>query len=144
MNKSPSKAKFDIKPFLRPGYTEEEIISIKENFDMFDTQKTGSINVKSKPFIYSEIKDIIANKGPEVRNKGIYQLICDLDSEGSGNITFDQFLHLNTRRLIENDSRENLQYIFTLFDDEKTGFVTVKSLRRKARELGLDLDEKDF
>lgn len=64
MNKSPSKAKFDIKPFLRPGYTEEEIISIKESFDMFDTQKTGSINVKSKRFIYSEIKDIIANKGP--------------------------------------------------------------------------------
>jgi Ca2+-binding EF-hand superfamily protein len=37
-----------------------------------------------------------------------------------------------------------LKSIFTLFDDEKTGFVSVKSLRRKARELGLDLDEKDF
>jgi Ca2+-binding EF-hand superfamily protein len=60
-------------------------------------------------------------------------LICDLDSEGSGNITFEQFLHLNTRRLVPDDSRENLKSIFTLFDDEKSGFITVKSLRRKAR-----------
>jgi Ca2+-binding EF-hand superfamily protein len=46
--------------------------------------------------------------------------------------------------LILNDSRENIKHIFTLFDDDKTGFITVKSLRRKARELGLDLEEKDF
>lgn len=71
--------------------------------------------------------------GLEVKNKGIYQLICDLDSEGSGIITFEQFIHLNTRRLIKNDTRENINSIFTLFDDEKSGFLTVKSLRRKAR-----------
>lgn len=64
MNKSSSKAKFDVKPFLRPGYTEEEIISIKENFDMFDTQKTGSINVKSKLIhLFQKLKISLLTKG---------------------------------------------------------------------------------
>ena len=79
-----------------------------------------------------------------MRNKAIYQVICNLDSEGSGTITFEQFIHLNTRRLIKNDSRENITTIFSLFDDQKSGFINVQSLRRKARELGLELEDKDF
>jgi centrin-1 len=79
-----------------------------------------------------------------VQNKSIYQVICNLDREGSGNITFEQFVHLNTRRLVEKDSRENIATIFSLFDDQKSGFISVQSLRRKARELGLELEDKDF
>lgn len=51
MNKSVHNLNFDLKPYLKHGYTEEEIISTKEYFDIFDTQKTGSVNVKSTKFL---------------------------------------------------------------------------------------------
>lgn len=65
-------------------------------------------------------------------NEPIYQVILDLDSEGAGNITFEQFIHLMTPRIIEEDSRENIDKIFSLYDTEKTGFISLKDLRRIA------------
>ena len=47
MNRYPSKSKFDPKPYLRPGISEEEIRAIKEAFDMLDSKKVGSIDPKS-------------------------------------------------------------------------------------------------
>jgi Ca2+-binding EF-hand superfamily protein len=56
----------------------------------------------------------------------------DFDAEGAGSITFEQFIHLLTPRLIPNDTHENINRIFTLFDTEKTGFISVKDLHRVA------------
>jgi len=38
--------------------------------------------------------------GTDARNEPLYQLLLDLDSEGAGNITFEQFIHLMTPRLL--------------------------------------------
>ncbi len=71
--------------------------------------------------------------GPEARGESIYQLAVDLAAEGKGSITFEEFIHLMTPRLLVGDSRENIDKIFVLFDTEKTGFISVKDLRRIAR-----------
>lgn len=71
-------------------------------------------------------------------------MILDLDSEGAGNITFEQFIHLLTPRLLEEDTRDNIDKIFTLFDTEKTGFISVRDLRRIALEIGEELSEEDL
>lgn len=47
MNRSIAKNKFDPKLYERSGLTEQDIISIKENFDLLDTEKIGTIKVKS-------------------------------------------------------------------------------------------------
>ena len=41
-----SKAKFNAKKFERPGLTEDEIEEIKEAFDLFDTDGSGTIDPK--------------------------------------------------------------------------------------------------
>jgi centrin-1 len=42
-----SKGKqFNAKAFERPGLTEEEVLEIKEAFDLFDTDGGGSIDPK--------------------------------------------------------------------------------------------------
>jgi Ca2+-binding EF-hand superfamily protein len=51
MKKGPAKSKqFNAKAFERPGLTEEEVLEIKEAFDLFDTDGGGSIDPKG---IYS-------------------------------------------------------------------------------------------
>lgn len=43
----PTKSKqFNAKAFERPGLTEEEVLEIKEAFDLFDTDGGGSIDPK--------------------------------------------------------------------------------------------------
>ncbi|CAM6001263.1 unnamed protein product [Sphagnum balticum] len=59
-------------------------------------------------------------------------------------IDFEEFLELMTARVSDKDTRENIRKIFNLFDDEKTGFITIKNLRRVAKELGETIDESEL
>ena len=83
----------------------------------------------------------MAALGNEAKSEPIYQLLVDLNAEGHGNLTFEDFIHLLTPRFLENDTRENIDKIFALFDYEKTGLISIKDLRRIAHELGEDLSE---
>jgi Ca2+-binding EF-hand superfamily protein len=139
-----AKPKFDTRPYQRVGLNESDILEIKEAFDIFDREHVGSINPKCTSFPYSELKNALSALGHEARSHPVYQVILDLDAEGAGNITFEQFIHLNTPRLIDEDTRENIDRIFTLFDTEKTGFITVRDLRRIALEIGEELNDGDL
>ena len=47
MKKNTGKSKqFNAKAYERPGLTEEEVLEIKEAFDLFDTDGGGSIDPK--------------------------------------------------------------------------------------------------
>ncbi len=47
---------FDPKSFERPGLTEEEVIEIKEAFDLFDADGGGSIDPKGMKKCYYRVK----------------------------------------------------------------------------------------
>lgn len=52
MKKSARKSnQFNPKAFERPGLTEEEVMEIKQAFDLFDTDGGGSIDPKCKNLI---------------------------------------------------------------------------------------------
>ena len=82
--------------------------------------------------------------GFEAKNQTIYQMISDLDADGSGQIDFDEFLRLMTARISDKDSREDIRKVFNLFDDEKTGYISIKNLRRVAKELGETIDDSEL
>ena len=44
-----------------------------------------------------------------------------------------------TAKMGERDSREEIQKAFKLFDDDNTGFITLKNLKRVAKELVRDV-----
>jgi len=46
-----------------------------------------------------------------------------------------------THKVTEKDSREDLRKVFSLYDDEKTGYISVKTLRRLAQDIGEDVKE---
>lgn len=49
-----------------------------------------------------------------------------------------------TSRVSDKDSRENIRKVFNLFDDEKTGFISIKNLRRITKELGEGIEEHEL
>ena len=128
---------FNPKTYEKPGLTEDEILEIKEAFDLFDTDGTGAIDPK-------ELKAAMVSLGFEAKNQTIYQMISDLDADGNGAIEFRDFLDMMTARMSDKDTREDIEKVFRLFDDEKTGRITIKNLRRIAQELGETMDDAEL
>jgi Ca2+-binding EF-hand superfamily protein len=54
---------------------------------------------------FSELKAAMTSLGFESKNQTIYQMISDLDADGSGQIDFEEFLELMTARVSDKDSR---------------------------------------
>ena len=68
-------------------------------------------------------------------------MINDAVEEGNGSLDFEQFLDLMTARISNKDSREDMKKVFQLFDEEKSGFISLASLRKVVKELGENIDE---
>jgi len=71
------------KTYERPGLSEEEIEEIREAFNLFDTDGSGTIDPK-------ELKAAMQSLGFEAKNQTIYQMIGDIDKDGSGEIDFEE------------------------------------------------------
>lgn len=121
----------------RPGLTEDEVEEIREAFNLFDTDGSGTIDPR-------ELKAAMQSLGFEAKNPTIYNMIADLDRQGQGAIDFEEFLDAITSKLGDKESREGIQKIFNLFDDDKTGTINIKNLKRVARELGETMTEEEL
>merc|ERR1712216_436593 len=113
----------------RPGLTEDEVEEIREAFNLFDTDGSGTIDPK-------ELKVAMQSLGFESKNPTIYQMIADLDKHGAGHIDFEEFLDAITSKLGDKETKSGISKIFALFDDDKTGTISLKNLKRVAKELG--------
>jgi centrin-1 len=82
--------------------------------------------------------------GFESKNGSIFQMLSDLDADGNGNIDLGEWINLMTKRVTDRDSRANINKIFCLFDDERTGFISIKNLRRISQELGENVSEQEL
>ena len=49
-----------------------------------------------------------------------------------------------THRISDKSSRDAMDKIFALYDDEKTGYLSVKNLRRVAQDLGENISEEEL
>lgn len=59
-------------------------------------------------------------------------------------VDFEEFLQMMTAKMGERDSREEIMKAFKLFDDDNTGVITLKNLKRVAKELGENLTDEEL
>ncbi|GLE08444.1 hypothetical protein PINS_up019627 [Pythium insidiosum] len=93
------------KTYERPGLSEEEIEEIREAFNLFDTD--GSARSTQR-----KLKAAMQSLRLEAKNQTIYQMIGDIDKDGSGSIDFEEFLDMMTAKMSDKDSREDIQKVF--------------------------------
>ena len=120
---------FNPNDFASEYCTVEEVLEIKRGFDLFDRDLGGAIDPR-------ELKVAINSLGIEAKAQAVYQMIAELDKDGSGLIEFDEFFKMMTTRPTSNESREEVHKVFVTFDNQKTGFIALKDLRRVAKDLG--------
>merc|ERR1719219_562296 len=124
-------------PNQRIELTEEQKQEIREAFDLFDTDGSGNIDAK-------ELKVAMRALGFEPKKDEIKKMIADIDKDGSGTIDFQEFLEMMTTKMSEKDSREEILKAFRLFDDDETGFITLKNLRRVSKEIGENMSDEEL
>ena len=82
--------------------------------------------------------------GFEAKNQTIYQMIGDIDKDGSGSIDFEEFLDMMTAKMSDKDSREDIMKVFNLFDDDQSGKISLRNLKRVAKELGETMTDAEL
>merc|ERR1712010_272431 len=110
------------------GLSEEQMEEIREAFGLFDGDASGAIDVR-------EIKAAMRALGFEVKNEELKKMVADVDSDGSGQIEFGEFLQMMTGKMGEKDSREDIEKVFKLFDDDNTNKISFRNLARVTEEL---------
>ncbi|CAG9859720.1 unnamed protein product [Phyllotreta striolata] len=116
---------------------DEQKNDIKEAFDLFDNEGSGKIDTK-------DLKVAIRALGFEPKKEEIKKMIADIDKDGTGQISYEDFMQLMSVKMAEKDSKEEIMKAFRLFDDDETGKISFKNLKRVAKELGENLTDEEL
>ncbi|KAK6947059.1 EF-hand domain [Dillenia turbinata] len=111
------------------GLSQQKRQEIKEAFELFDTDGSGTIDAK-------ELNVAMRALGFEMTEEQINQMIADVDKDGSGAIDFDEFVHMMTAKIGERDSKEELMKAFHIIDHDKNGKISASDIESIAKELG--------
>uniref|UniRef100_T1J1R6 EF-hand domain-containing protein n=1 Tax=Strigamia maritima TaxID=126957 RepID=T1J1R6_STRMM len=117
--------------------SDEQKQDIREAFDLFDSDGTGAIDVK-------ELKVAMRALGFEPKKEEIKKMVQEVDKEGKGKISFDDFIKLMAAKMTDKDTNEEILKAFRLFDDDETGRISFKNLKRVAQELGENLTDEEL
>jgi len=117
--------------------TEEQNQEIREAFDLFDTDGSGAIDAR-------ELKVAMRALGFEAKKEEIQKMMQDADHDGSGTIEFDEFSKAMTQKILNRDPKDEILKAFRLFDDDETGKISFKNLKRVAKELGERMTDEEL
>ncbi|KAH7520169.1 caltractin [Ziziphus jujuba] len=119
------------------GLTQQKKQEIKEAFELFDTDGSGTIDAK-------ELNVAMRALGFEMTDEQIKQMIADVDKDGSGAIDFDEFVHMMTAKIGERDTKEELMKAFHIIDHDNNGKISVTDIRQMAKDLGENFTEAEI
>merc|ERR1739847_107271 len=129
--------KIDPKAKKQTELTEAQKVEIKEAFELFDTDGSGSI-------ASGELKVAMKALGFEPKPGEIEKLIHSVDDDGDGEMDYDDFERMMEQKILNKDQKDDLLKAFALFDDDKTGTISLKNLKRVAKDLGETMTEEEL
>merc|ERR1712066_879296 len=128
---------WDPRPWTRPGLGEEQVMEIKDAFDLFDKDRSGEITV-------GEMLEAMRSLGYDTKGGEAAEHVKNLDKDGSGALEFNEFYELLTARFSENTTKDELQRVFSLFDTDKTGEVSLANMRAIADQVGDQVSDDEL
>ena len=126
--------KFNTKPYLKYGLTKNEILKLKEAFDLFDINGKGIIGT-------DELKKNLNDLGIMSKNTDIYRL----EENDVKEIDFNKFVELfGAKPACRNEEEAKKLYSVFLGDYDINKKLSVNDLMRVANELELELAQDEI
>ena len=117
--------------------TEEEVADLKETFDLFDEDKSGTIDPE-------EITKAMNNMDLQKRNPIVYSIISHLEKL-PGPLNFEDFVDAIQDKLGDTKSREGLRKLFDFYImDDETDVIKFQNLKKVAKELGETMNDDEL
>lgn len=114
--------------------TKEEIIDLKQAFDLFANEQTGKINPQ-------EIYEAMTILNLQKRSPSIYDFFNKMNNLNQ-EVNFDEFIEAVDNKLTNSETQDLFKSIYTLFTDDNN-IIDAHSLYKVIGELGdnMTLDE---
>merc|ERR1712100_442931 len=109
--------------------TEDQKKEIKEAFELFDTDGSGSIAEK-------ELKVAMKALGFEPKKGEIENLIHSVDDDGDGEMDYDDFERMMEQKILNKDPKDDLMRAF--------GIIDADNLKKVAKDLGEKLTDEEL
>ncbi len=117
--------------------TADQQEELKEAFAMFDRADRGTITTK-------ELGTVMRALGQDPTEAELQDMINEVDLDGNGNIDFEEFSSLMSKKMKEKDTDEELMDAFKLFDKDGNGFISLDELKTVLTNLGEKLSDNDI
>ncbi|CCD24920.1 centrin NDAI_0E01040 [Naumovozyma dairenensis CBS 421] len=116
---------------------EDEKRDILEAFNIFDLNKDGHLD-------FHEFKAATRALGFEVDKKQLLELISHYDKDGRHLINFEDFQEIMIQWMLERDPMLEIKKAFHLFDEDGTGKITMKDLKKLAKSLDIRISDEEL
>lgn len=137
-----------IKQMQKEGLTDLEIREIKEAFDLFDTDGSGSIDAKELKAAMKSLQNV---DDKLLSDDAIIHMMQDIDADKSGNIEFPEFLKMmvglsdvDPEGEKEEESRHHVESVFKLFDIKGEGHIDYPTLKKVTERIGEPASEEEL
>ena len=126
--------KFNTKPYLKYGLSKNEILKLKEAFDLFDVSGKGVLEI-------DDLRKNLNDLGIMSKNTELYRLAENETKE----IDFNKFIELfGAKPACRNEEEAKKLYSVFLGDYDINKKLTINDLTRVANELELELAEDEI
>lgn len=115
----------------------EQKQEIYEAFSLFDMNNDGYLD-------FHEFKVALRALGFTLEKKELLDLINRYDRDGRHLMHYDDFYVIAGELVVNRDPVEEIKRAFQLFDEDHTGKISFKNLRRVAKELGENLTDQEL
>ncbi|ETO32090.1 hypothetical protein RFI_05024 [Reticulomyxa filosa] len=114
--------------------TTDQIKEIKEAFELFDGDNSGTIDIK-------ELRAAMKALGYECSKNELKTLRMEYGNKDSNSntdeISLNEFIEIMSTRMVTYDTKEQCQKLFQLFDEDNNGYITLKNLKKVCQEIGI-------
>ncbi|QLG70696.1 hypothetical protein HG535_0A06380 [Zygotorulaspora mrakii] len=116
---------------------DEQKQEIYEAFSLFDMNNDGYLD-------YHELKVAMRALGFDSPKRDVLDLIEQYDRDGRHLMQYEDFYLIMGEKIVNRDPLDEIKRAFKLFDDDHTGKISLKNLRRVAKELGENLTDEEL
>jgi len=109
------------RPMASSGLTEEQLQELRDGFNSVDEDGGGTLS-------HDEVHRFLTQLGQTCTMEEVKAMIKEVDTDGNGEIDFDEFTILMQKALENVDPEEELKWAFSLFNSSGSGAITPEEL----------------